>query len=64
MSDNHIIERPPEVVERLVEIFGADKLALVLKDYALIQAMSGHGEINLVIYDGKCKGVEVTLKQR
>ena len=63
MTANLSIAAPP-VTERLLEIFGAEKLALILKDYDLILRESGHGEINLVIYDGKCKGVEVTLKQR
>jgi hypothetical protein len=60
MSDN-TTRRPPEVAERLVEIFGADKLALVLRCYELIQAEEGYGEIRLVICAGDVQTVKATV---
>lgn len=64
MTDNHPIAQPPELTKRLIEIFGLHNLALILEAYTIIQARNGHGEIQLVIYDGKCKGVEVKNKLR
>jgi hypothetical protein len=60
MSDN-TTRRPPEVAERLVEIFGADKLALVLRCYELIQAEGGYGGIEIVICAEAVQNVKATV---
>lgn len=54
----------PPVAERLTEILGPHNLALILEAYELIRCKSGHGEIKLVIYDGKITGVWETTKLR
>jgi hypothetical protein len=62
MTDNQDITAPP-VTERLIAIFGSDTLALILEAYEMIRERTGgHGEIKIVLYDGKCVGVWETTK--
>ena len=61
MSSNPGTVKPSEVVERLLEIFGTDKLALILHCYELIQAEAGYGEIEVMIYNGEIKNVKATI---
>lgn len=64
MTPANRINNSPNIVRRLIDIFNLRNLALILEAYDMIQARSGHGEIILVIYDGKCKGVEEKTKLR
>lgn len=63
MSANPSIATPP-VIERLLEIFGAEKLALIIRCYDLIQAEDGYGEIEIKVYNGEIKNIRATISLR
>ena len=63
MTANPSIAAPP-VTERLLEIFGAEKLALIIRCYDLIQAEDGYGEVEIKVYNGEIKNIRATISLR
>jgi hypothetical protein len=57
-------ESTKEILLRLARVFGCAILGLVLRSYDQICAEQGHGEIVILIKNGKAVGVNYTPKLR